>query len=187
MNRFDKILTTIASEHLGIATLETRNSDSLDFHDVSVWGVKYALSAAYQAGANDSPARLPGGGTAMDSGHSSEPWTESGMAIVQDAQGNIVADCDSPDLPPSRHLVNARRIVAAINASAGIGTCALENGVLREMLAALQWFEGAWRKWAEDLRGFPKLAANTEMLRIYDAARAAIANATAATAVDGHE
>ncbi len=31
-------------------TLATRNSDSLDFHDVSVWGVKSALVAAYQAG-----------------------------------------------------------------------------------------------------------------------------------------
>ena len=33
-----------------IDTLETRKSDSLDFHDVSVWGVKEALIAAYQAG-----------------------------------------------------------------------------------------------------------------------------------------
>jgi hypothetical protein len=31
-------------------TLETRNSDHLDFHDVSVWGVKSALMAAYEAG-----------------------------------------------------------------------------------------------------------------------------------------
>lgn len=29
---------------------KTRKSDSLDFHDVSVWGVKEALIAAYQAG-----------------------------------------------------------------------------------------------------------------------------------------
>lgn len=31
-------------------TLATRNSDRLDFHDISVWGVKSALMAAYQAG-----------------------------------------------------------------------------------------------------------------------------------------
>jgi len=31
-------------------TLATRNSDRLDFHDVSVWGVQSALMAAYQAG-----------------------------------------------------------------------------------------------------------------------------------------
>ena len=46
----DALLTRIAQEHLLIDTLETRNSDSLDFHDVSVWGVKAALIAAYQAG-----------------------------------------------------------------------------------------------------------------------------------------
>ena len=46
----DALLTRIAQEHLFIDTLETRNSDSLDFHDVSVWGVKEALIAAYQAG-----------------------------------------------------------------------------------------------------------------------------------------
>ena len=46
----DALLTRIAQEHLFIDTLETRNSDSLDFHDVSVWGVKEALLAAYQAG-----------------------------------------------------------------------------------------------------------------------------------------
>jgi len=30
--------------------LETRNSDHLDFHEVSVWAVKSALMAAYEAG-----------------------------------------------------------------------------------------------------------------------------------------
>ena len=46
----DALLTRIAQEHLLIETLETQNSDSLDFHDVSVWGVREALIAAYQAG-----------------------------------------------------------------------------------------------------------------------------------------
>lgn len=46
----DTLLTQIAQEHLCIDTLETRNSDSLDFHNVGVWGVKEALIAAYQAG-----------------------------------------------------------------------------------------------------------------------------------------
>ena len=31
-------------------TLETRNSDELDFHEMSVWQVKKALEAAYKAG-----------------------------------------------------------------------------------------------------------------------------------------
>ena len=40
----------IAAGHLGIETLETRNNDGLDFHEVSVWGLKAALEAAYEAG-----------------------------------------------------------------------------------------------------------------------------------------
>ncbi len=50
MKPMDKELTRIAVEHLWIETLETRHSDSLDFHDCSVWGLKAALEAAYQAG-----------------------------------------------------------------------------------------------------------------------------------------
>lgn len=46
----EKLLLQIAQEHLLVETLETRKSDSLDFHDVSVWGIKSALIAAYQAG-----------------------------------------------------------------------------------------------------------------------------------------
>ena len=46
----DRQLQQIALDHLFIDTLETRNSDRLDFHEVSVWGVKSALMAAYQAG-----------------------------------------------------------------------------------------------------------------------------------------
>jgi len=44
------LLTDIAKKHLFIETLEERKNDSLDFHEVSVWGVKAALEAAYAAG-----------------------------------------------------------------------------------------------------------------------------------------
>lgn len=47
---FQKILTGIAQKNLGIKTLETRRSDDLDFHDVSVWGIKQALEDAFIAG-----------------------------------------------------------------------------------------------------------------------------------------
>ena len=46
----DQQLQQIALDHLFIATLETRSSDSLDFHDVSVWAIKTALQAAFEAG-----------------------------------------------------------------------------------------------------------------------------------------
>lgn len=54
MNRLDRILTKIAKTHLDITTLATRRSDRLDFHDVSVWAVRAALKAAYDAGIEDS-------------------------------------------------------------------------------------------------------------------------------------
>ena len=46
----DQQMQQIALDHLFIETLETRHSDRMDFHEVSVWGVKSALMAAYQAG-----------------------------------------------------------------------------------------------------------------------------------------
>lgn len=46
----DLLLEFIAQDHLAIESLETRNSDSLDFHEVSVWSLKQALLAAFDAG-----------------------------------------------------------------------------------------------------------------------------------------
>jgi hypothetical protein len=44
------LLEKIALDHLFIQTLETQMSDRHDFHEVSVWGVKSALEAAFEAG-----------------------------------------------------------------------------------------------------------------------------------------
>ena len=46
-------LEKIAQDCLDIPTLEARNSDSLDFHEVSVWSLKKALRQAYQLGQQD--------------------------------------------------------------------------------------------------------------------------------------
>jgi hypothetical protein len=46
----ENLLQQIALDHLFIESLVTRNSDRLDFHEVSVWAVKSALMAAYEAG-----------------------------------------------------------------------------------------------------------------------------------------
>lgn len=45
----EQIIQNIAADHLFIDTLETRNADSLDFHEVSVWSIKNALKAAFDA------------------------------------------------------------------------------------------------------------------------------------------
>lgn len=54
MNTTDTI-TRIAREALGIETLETRGRDALDFHDLSVAGLKNALERAYEAGRRAAP------------------------------------------------------------------------------------------------------------------------------------
>ena len=46
----DALILDIATRHFFIETLDTRNSDRLDFHDVAVWAMRAALEAAYEAG-----------------------------------------------------------------------------------------------------------------------------------------
>jgi len=45
-----KKIVEIAKTSLGLETLDKRNSDSLDFHDLSVWRIEAALEAAFRAG-----------------------------------------------------------------------------------------------------------------------------------------
>ena len=46
----DALLLEIAAKHFhSIETLETQNSDRLDFHDVAVWAIRAALVEAYAA------------------------------------------------------------------------------------------------------------------------------------------
>lgn len=48
---YDSLLETIAIKHIpNLETLKTRKMDDLDFHDISVWCLKDALSAAFKAG-----------------------------------------------------------------------------------------------------------------------------------------
>lgn len=44
------ILAYLAKNCLEVPTLETRGHDSLDVHTVSVWNLKAALEAAFEAG-----------------------------------------------------------------------------------------------------------------------------------------
>ncbi|WP_299365175.1 hypothetical protein [uncultured Paracoccus sp.] len=46
----DALILEIAQRHFFLETLETRNSDRLDFHDVAAWAIRDALEEAYEAG-----------------------------------------------------------------------------------------------------------------------------------------
>lgn len=50
MTSRDKVISEIAARILGLETLETRNRDGFDFHEVAVWSVKAALEEAFEAG-----------------------------------------------------------------------------------------------------------------------------------------
>jgi hypothetical protein len=52
MKSLNRLFTRIAVEHLNIPTLKYRKTDSLAFHNVSVWAVRSALKTAYVAGAS---------------------------------------------------------------------------------------------------------------------------------------
>jgi hypothetical protein len=53
-------LAAIARLHLRLDTLETRRSDSLDFHEHAIWSIRAALEAAFEAGrASERASRSP--------------------------------------------------------------------------------------------------------------------------------
>jgi hypothetical protein len=52
----DAQLLEIAQRQFHLETLETRNWDRLDFHDVAVWAIRAALEEAFEAGRRTGPA-----------------------------------------------------------------------------------------------------------------------------------
>jgi hypothetical protein len=50
MSHNEELITKIANEVLEIKTLDSKNSDSEDFHELSVWRIKAALEKAFAAG-----------------------------------------------------------------------------------------------------------------------------------------
>ena len=55
----DAQLLEIAQRQFHLETLETRNRDRLDFHDVAVWAIRAALEEAFEAGRRAGAATAP--------------------------------------------------------------------------------------------------------------------------------
>jgi hypothetical protein len=51
----DALILEIAQRQFRLETLETRNRDRLDFHDVAVWAIRAALEEAFEAGRRAGP------------------------------------------------------------------------------------------------------------------------------------
>ena len=52
----DAVIREIAQRQFRLETLETRNRDRLDFHDVAVWALRAALQEAFEARRRAGPA-----------------------------------------------------------------------------------------------------------------------------------
>jgi hypothetical protein len=95
-------------------------------------------------GAN--PDAEEGRGSGMsETKHSPEPWTDLADGIDGPANSHPVVDVDTHSLVARAYgdevdeaEANARRIVACVNACAGIPTAALESGALAEAIRAAQ-------------------------------------------------
>jgi hypothetical protein len=53
------LILEIAQRRFFIETLETRNRDRLDFHDVAVWAIRDALEEAFEAGRRSAETTTP--------------------------------------------------------------------------------------------------------------------------------
>ena len=55
----DALIFDIAQRRFFIETLENRNRDRLDFHDVAVWAIRDALEEAFEAGRRSAETTTP--------------------------------------------------------------------------------------------------------------------------------
>ena len=55
----DALIFDIAQRRFFIETLETRNRDRLDFHDVAVWAIRDSLEEAFEAGRRSAETTRP--------------------------------------------------------------------------------------------------------------------------------
>lgn len=118
----DAQLAQIAKKHLRVETLETRRSDSLDFHEVSVWGLKAALEEAFKAGlthqlTQEKAPALPDIASAEPEGPSREDILLSRLETnLADMMNDLRSDISDTYLPTHEFVALADRITAVSSA-----------------------------------------------------------------------
>lgn len=118
----DAQLAQIAKKHLRVETLETRRSDSLDFHEVSVWGLKAALEEAFKAGlthqlAQEKPQAALDNAPAEPQGPSREDILLSRLETnLADMMNDLRTDISDTYLPTHEFVALADRVTAVSSA-----------------------------------------------------------------------
>jgi hypothetical protein len=130
-------LADIAHRYLDIPTLEKRRSDSLDFHEVSVWSVKDALWAAYQAGVNTS---------AASTGDRDGSLMQKMLTALQMASNYMADDLDEGDATEMRVFGVIRSAIAEATANARVEAPSSSQLVLPPVLEALERAEFLMRR-----------------------------------------
>lgn len=118
----EALLTQIAKKHCRVETLDERKSDSLDFHEVSVWGLKAALEDAFKAGAAHQPAWEKN--QAAPEATPSEPEEPGQEEILlarleenlADMMNDLRSDISDAHLPTSEFVSLADRVTAVSSA-----------------------------------------------------------------------
>lgn len=123
------LLAGLARDHLRMETLASRGADSLDFREVSVWGVRAALLAAFDAG------RAAGrGGPGL-------AWNRDGRLIEVAVPGVEEApplDATSSAAPPPEFLRGVRVALEFLDArptAHAFEVAAVLRGLLGETVA----------------------------------------------------
>lgn len=92
----DQIIRAIAAKHLHVETLEPRNSDSLDFHEVGVVSLRRALEAAYDAGRAESGSSSEPAQSVEPSVEASGEWVSMTVDQARDHLRNWIDEIDDP-------------------------------------------------------------------------------------------
>lgn len=91
--------------------------------------------------------------------HTPEPWHADDYTVFANwtgRGGDVVADCGDSEHEADEQDANARRIVATVNACAGIPTASLEQGVVAKLVKALELGEQAWSQALANQYGQPR-------------------------------
>lgn len=157
----DALLEGIAREHCHFETLAERKSDSLDFREVSVWGFKAALEAAFEAGMayqffKDGPAieaGLPDKPHAFDAQEAREELSDRLDQNYAEMMNDYRSDISDNQLPSHEVVALAERITCVSDAYKYLGDTELPEDQVAYLIQFQNPLEVVADSWPGTLDG----------------------------------